>query len=186
MFSKKLFKRTIGLICVVCIAYIIYNNYLLIYQFCSSISMIDGEKVLYKKLEKNYDEHLYCIKYFNDLGKSKNYKSIRISRNINDDWEALVYYNYNNEYDRLYKNKFDTIAITDESIIQILDTLEEKCGYYVIDWEKGYISFLSIKGATIDNAMGVLYSFNDNIPKVEDAVELKKLDKPNWYFYYSN
>ena len=34
--------------------------------------------------------------------------------------------------------------------------------------------------------MGVLYSFNDNIPKVEDAVELKKLDKPNWYFYYSN
>ena len=46
--------------------------------------------------------------------------------------------------------------------------------------------FLSIKGATIDNAMGVLYSFNDNIPKVEDAVELKKLDKPNWYFYYSN
>ena len=147
--------------------------------------MIDGEKVLYKKLEKNYDEHLYCIKYFNDLGKSKNYKAIRISRNINDDWEALVYYNYNNEYDRLYKNKFDTIAITDESIIQILDTLEEKCGYYVIDWEKEYISFLSIKGATIDNAMGVLYCF-DNTPKVEDVVELKKLDKPNWYFYYSS
>lgn len=26
----------------------------------------------------------------------------------------------------------------------------------------------------------------DCTPKVEDVVELKKLDKPNWYFYYSS
>ena len=70
MFSKKLFKRTIGLICVVCIAYIIYNNYLLIYQFCSSISMIDGEKVLYKKLEKNFLKNLSSL---NQTNYSKKY-----------------------------------------------------------------------------------------------------------------
>ena len=70
MFSKKLFKRTIGLICVVCIAYIIYNNYLLIYQFCSSISMIDGEKVLYKKLEKNFLKNLLSL---NQTNYSKKY-----------------------------------------------------------------------------------------------------------------
>ena len=161
MFSKKLFKRIICFILVVFVVYNVYNYKLLIYTIYST--MLSGEGVLCKNLEKNYDEHLDCIKYFNDLGISNNYKEIYISRNL----------------------KYDTIAITDENIIQMLDNLEDKCNYNLIYWKKEYIYFLSIRGSTRDSAMGLLYSFSNNTPKVEDALELEKIDKPNWYFYYS-
>lgn len=175
MFSKKLFKRIICFILVVFVVYNVYNYKLLIYTIYST--MLSGEGVLCKNLEKNYDEHLDCIKYFNDLGIPNNYKEIYISRNLKDDWDLFVYYNYNNDY--------DTIAITDENIIQMLDNLEDKCDYYLINWKKEYIYFLSSRGSTRDSAMGLLYSFSNNTPKVEDALELEKIDKPNWYFYYS-
>lgn len=175
MFSKKLFKRIICFILVAFVVYNVYNYKLLIYTIYST--MLSGEGVLCKNLEKNYDEHLDCIKYFNDLGRSNNYKQIRIYRDLKDNWKMFVYYNYNDE--------LDAIAITDENIIQMLDNLEDKCNYNLIYWKKEYIYFLSSRGSTLDSAMGLLYSFSNNTPKVEDALELEKIDKPNWYFYYS-
>ena len=65
MFSKKLFKRIICFILVVFVVYNVYNYKLLIYTIYST--MLSGEGVLCKNLEKNYDEHLICIYFYHEI-----------------------------------------------------------------------------------------------------------------------
>lgn len=126
-----------------------------------------------KKMESYFLMDSQNMVYVSGYLKNLNYDDIRIDEN---DGNNQMYVSNDDEAGQ-------DIFIEESKLKEHINTLYEH-GFGVIEKHNNYVQFS--KWSSLDSSRGIVCSFTDDEPFMEDVIELTPLSVEHWYYYEHN